>query len=540
MTKKLIALRLLSVLSSIAAGKKKGKEASYSKSRLIGFLLIYVYLAGTFAFLSSTIAYSLGSVFIPLGLESLYFGLFMTATVTIVFVLSIFETKSELFESKDNELLLSMPIKPRSIVLSRIFTVLVYNYIETLIIMLPAIVVYAICGGSITGIFGASAVTLLLPLLATSLASGVGYLVALLTKRMKNKSFFVTAVYLAFMAVYFIGYDALMKGINNLAEASDEFALELAKSLGFFDAFGSAALFEPMNFTLFAVVSVGVAIAAYIVISHHYVSIVTGGGSSSRVTYRERKLKKRSAFYALAMKEIRGFISSPLYMLNSGLGVIFCIVLGIMALVKREELITMLPIITVLFEGIGDANAFVYAMIPVAVIFVMSMVYISTPALSLEGKRLWIVKSMPVSAKTLLYAKLVPHLLFSIPSVIVGSVLFTVAFEPGLEYLPFIIITPIVGSVFSALFGGVVGSVFCKFDYQSEVRVIKQSAASTVSLFGMMLLSVGFAALTIWLSIVLSPLAASFVLLGLLVCLSAVCLWLLSGIIARKLDRVEV
>ena len=170
MTKKLIALRFLSILNSIAMGRKKGKSSSYSKARLLGYLLIYAYLIATFVSLSSMIAYSLGSVFIPLGFETLYFGLFMTASVTLVFVLSIFETKSELFESKDNELLLSMPIKPNSIVLSRIVTVLVYNYIETLIVMVPAIVVYGIVGGSVVGVLGASVTTLILPLLATALA----------------------------------------------------------------------------------------------------------------------------------------------------------------------------------------------------------------------------------------------------------------------------------------------------------------------------------------------------------------------------------
>jgi hypothetical protein len=49
--------------------------------------------------------------------------------VKVFFIISIFTAQAELFEAKDNDLLLSMPIKPRTILLSRIGIMIQYDYL---------------------------------------------------------------------------------------------------------------------------------------------------------------------------------------------------------------------------------------------------------------------------------------------------------------------------------------------------------------------------------------------------------------------------
>jgi ABC-2 type transport system permease protein len=540
MTKRLIALRFRALISAVAMGKRKGQGAAYSKGRLVGYLLAYTYIAIVFGGLAAAMAFTLGRLFLPLGFDGLYFGMFMTAAVSIVFVLSVFETKSELFECKDNELLLSMPIKPRDIVLSRISTVLIYNYLETLLIMGPAIVVYAILGGSPVGIFGASAVTLILPLIATSLSSGAGYLVALLTKRIKNKTFFTTALYLIFFALYFVGYNSLLDGMDSLAEISPEVAAALAEGLGFIGVVGSAALLSPLPFVILLVAAALLSLTAYTLISKNYISIVTGSTTASHIAYRARRLENRGCFYALAVKEIRGFIGSPMYMLNSGVGIIFIVAIGIMALVNKNELMAVLPALASVFGEGTDPYALISAMIPMSISLIASTVFISAPALSLEGKRLWIVKSMPISARVLLLSKLVPHIAFTAPAVLLASVLIKAALMPSVEFIPFIILTPIAGVFFTALLGGVIGATLCRFDYRNDVQVVKQSAAVGVSMFSAFVLSFGISALNIWLSIVLSPIIAAALVLCVILALSAALAWLLFTVLAKKYDNIEV
>jgi ABC-2 type transport system permease protein len=188
MIKTLIGIRLRSALSGILGGRQKNGKKNSGRGKIIAFIIAYVYLIAVFGGLFSFYATAAAPVLIAAKLDWFYFAMFTVIAFAMTFVLSIFETKGELFECKDNELLLAMPIKPRDIVLSRIFTVLIYNYLETLLVMLPAIICYVVFGGSAMGIIGSVILTLTLPIFSTALASGLGYAVALLSKKFKKNS----------------------------------------------------------------------------------------------------------------------------------------------------------------------------------------------------------------------------------------------------------------------------------------------------------------------------------------------------------------
>ena len=193
MIKTLLGARLRSALSTLLSRGKKDGSTRIGKGRVAALALAYIYVIVVFGGLMAFNAVSMAPVLISLDLDWFYFATFTAIAFLGVFLLSIFETKSELFECKDNELLLSMPIRPRDIVLSRVFTVLVFNYLETFLLILPAVIVYAIFGGSLHGIIGSILVMLLLPLLSTSLSSGVGYVLAIVAKKLKNNSFLTVA-----------------------------------------------------------------------------------------------------------------------------------------------------------------------------------------------------------------------------------------------------------------------------------------------------------------------------------------------------------
>ena len=109
MTKRLIKNRLIGLLAGF--GGKKGKNGkSVSAGKVVLFTLLYLYVACAFLFLSVSMSLSFGAVLIPGGASWLYYSIFILATFTLLFVFSIFETKGELFDCKDNDLLLSMPI----------------------------------------------------------------------------------------------------------------------------------------------------------------------------------------------------------------------------------------------------------------------------------------------------------------------------------------------------------------------------------------------------------------------------------------------
>lgn len=534
MIKALISIRLRSAAKALIGKKKDGSAAKPSVGRIVGFSILYLYVFVVFVALFSLMALGMASVMIPLGLDYLYFAIFMLISFSLVFIFSIFETKSELFECKDNELLLSMPINPRHIVISRIFTVLIYNYAEEAVVMLPCIIIYAVFGGSINGILGGILVSLALPLLATALASGVGYLVALISKRVKKNSFMTLIISLAFLALYFVGYGAFISSMESLEDPNADFST-LGENLGVLKYLGEAATLNPLWTPLLILVSLGAAYIAYRIISSSYISIVTDNRGTKKTEYKARRLVRKSAFSALVGKELRRFFSSATYMLNAGLGMVFTVIVAVIALINKSELESVVSMLSSELAGIDLSGALAVLMIALLVMC-SSMNIMSSAALSLEGKSLWILKTMPVTAREVLFSKAMPHIIVTTPPTLIASVLLLIASGASPIYWIFFILTPIAANALGAFFGMMINTACPKFEFENEAQPIKQSLSTFIATFALMFYGMAVIALNFVLSIfglaIVAAIATLLLTGGLAVAFAAV----LAGPSARKYE----
>ena len=72
---------------------------------------------------------SLCAPLLSAGLGWLYFALAGILAVVLAVVGSVFLTQATLYEAKDNELLLSLPIPPSKILLARMLSLYVQNFL---------------------------------------------------------------------------------------------------------------------------------------------------------------------------------------------------------------------------------------------------------------------------------------------------------------------------------------------------------------------------------------------------------------------------
>ena len=383
MIRALIKLRLSGLFSGIASKNKKGEFVKPSRAKVILFSILYAYITIVFTAFAAVAIWGVGAVLIPAGLPMFFFGVVITLSFAVIFIFSIFETKAELFDCKDNELVLSMPIKPGSIVISRIIVVLIYNYLIGAIFTIPATVVYAIySGGEIKGIIGSLLTSLITPLVATALASAVGYAVAAISKKLKNKTLATMAISIIFLALYFWGYSALL---GNVEEADIAAAIiGMTENIGFVGEIGRAALLYPLNTAIFMLVGAAIALGAYLLVSAFYFSIITSNHSASRSSYKKKKLRKSSSVASLVRKEFSKIASSATYMLNCGIGVAFLAAVAVLVVIKKDLLMELVGILPMLVEG-ADTNASVALTASVIMLFISSMITFSACALSLEG-----------------------------------------------------------------------------------------------------------------------------------------------------------
>ena len=206
--------------------------------------------------------------------------------------------------------------------------------------------------------------------------------------------------------------------------------------------------------------------------------MVTANKGEKKAKYREKQISVRSADNALLGKEFRRFLSSPNYMLNSGLGIILMIVVAVALLVKADT------VRAILAEIFGEKNDMIFLIAAAAGCIMTSMNDMTAPSVSLEGKNLWLVQVFPVSAWQVLMAKLKMHLILTwIPAAIMVISL-EVVLQPRLVFAVLIPLAVASYILFMALFGLSMNLKMPNVTWTNEIVPIKQSMCVMITLFG--------------------------------------------------------
>ena len=159
-------------------------------------------------------------------------------------------------------------------------------------------------------------------------------------------------------------------------------------------------------------------------------------------------------------------------MLNCGLGIFMLLLAAVMALVKQELIVDVLA-------TIGEELPEILGILPLAVLssicMIVSINTISTPSISLEGKNLWILRSLPVTGRQVLGAKRNLHISMNVwPALLaVAAVSFAMKLEPVTAVLIGVYVCAFVW--FTGDIGLVVGVLRPNFHWSNETMPIKQS-----------------------------------------------------------------
>jgi ABC-2 type transport system permease protein len=162
-----------------------------NKVRIIGMVLLAVYVAISLFTSIYMTANSAAKTLVQYNLIVYMPILFFIGSSLSTFMFTMYNAKASMFNSNDNDLLLAMPIKPSTILASRLIFIILWNMLVSLAIMTPAFVVY-VMNTHVTFSFYLYAVFifLLLPVVPTIIASIIGYIIAYLTSKSNIKNWF--------------------------------------------------------------------------------------------------------------------------------------------------------------------------------------------------------------------------------------------------------------------------------------------------------------------------------------------------------------
>ena len=117
--------------------KYKAKESSNKITKIIFPIILFLMVSMAIG----TYAYMFGKELSNYHLTYIMISLFIIFVTIITFIEGIYKSQGILFDSKDNELLFSLPIKKHQILFVRIFKLLLFEYLYNLMFLLPAFVV---------------------------------------------------------------------------------------------------------------------------------------------------------------------------------------------------------------------------------------------------------------------------------------------------------------------------------------------------------------------------------------------------------------
>ncbi len=472
----LLKVQIQSLFSSIFTLGRPAKKRGPMSRVLVALLFLYIAAA-----LGSSVGFFFSVLYAPLrdaGLRWLYFSLGGISAFVISFVGSVFLAQSALYEAKDNELLLSMPIRPGTILASRFTTILASAFLLQQLFLLPGAIVWWLNGPTgIAGVVMYVLVSLLLPFMVAALSGLGGYALMRVASRVRRKSLVLVILSLAFLGAYFYGYSRLMGIMNTLAARGAAMADAVRTAL--FPAYHFGLAIDTgsvVSLLLFALCCVIPFALVYALISGRYLKMLTEKRGERKIAYVSKELKAGRPFGALVGREIKRFTSSATYMMNASLGLIFMPVFPFLLLFNPGWQSSLSN-----FEGMSGILAPASA---VVLCLLCASVFISAPSISLEGRSLWIAQTLPVSAGQVVFSKAATHALLTVPFQLLSAAALAITLKTSLRDTLALFLLPLPVIAFTALLGVALNLRFPKLEWRTVTEPVKQGASTILAMFG--------------------------------------------------------
>lgn len=436
-------------------------------------------------------------------------------------IFTFMKARGVLFGARDHDLVMSLPISRRVVVVARMATLFGSAIALAALFMAPLYAVYfATTGADAARVACATVSILLAPLAPTALSTFAAFAVTAISARFRHAN-------LAYIVVALLAMLALVFGSSLLSFASGmdrqgTAAAMMGTIAGLQDgivaawppaAWATAAIVrgEFATFGLFVLVNLGVAALCVEIMQRCYLSINgmlagrrhrAGGGAL-------RLAPARSPFWALVLKEFRTLLGIPSYAFNCLFGYLLMVGIAVaLAVLGVRNLLTPDVINGVDAAVLASLVDRAYLLLPWAFAFCATTGASSTISISLEGRAAWLMATAPLGTATVIGAKLASNAL-PVGCSLGASVLIMLASGQvdalcALEVL-------VVGAGLFYLWANVgiaIDAARPNFSWTSPNEIVKRSAPITVSVVGGMVCEFGLGALCVGVLPAVAPIAA--------------------------------
>lgn len=475
---------------------KNGTETSEKgKKKKIGLFII---LAVCFAPTISMLCYGMSAVYDALKIvnaQDLILGLVTSINCSIIFFFGLFYILNFFYFTKDMDTLLSLPLKPNTILSSKFTVVIFYEYMLELFTLLPFLITYgAKSGNAISYYFVVLLVFLFLPVFPLCLDAVIDMIIMRFTNVGKNKDRFKTV---AGLTALFLGIginfyfqrlgnsssttrfsDTLLKGDNKaIAISSKLFITAKFASLGLFQ---SSSLKGICNILLFLALSAIAMVIFFIFGRCFYLRGVIGisesyskGEKISRGELNKNSTGK-SPLVAYTYKELKILFRTPAYFIN-------CVIMNFLwplfifiPILSNPEILKQVSLLNKIYED-PKLQAIIIAGGFAFLVFIGVTNGVTSTAISREGTGAYFMKYIPIPYKVQIRSKILSGLILSGFGVLVFIIVVSIMVRPPVMLLVPIIILGALGIIFISITGIILDLKFPKLNWDNEQKAVKQN-----------------------------------------------------------------
>ncbi|MDD6208438.1 MAG: hypothetical protein PUB10_07975 [Clostridiales bacterium] len=433
---------------------------------LIGMLVLYV---------CST---SYGLCYLKMG--SLVPAVLSMCVSVVVFMFTLFKAGPVLFDQRAYERQITLPVTVQAVIVSRFLSMYLTCLLLGLLVMLPGMVVYGVLEQPgfffyLYGIIGC----LFLPLLPLTAASVIGAVITGISVRWKKKK--LVEIVLSLLAVCVLFFGSIWMSRMEETEMKD-FFLHLAdlleKQIGTLyppAVWLSKAMVDGRigELLLFLSVSFGCFLVFLFILQAFYEKICNclSANEASR-DYEMKTLSIKPVRQSMVERELCHYFSSTVYVTNTMVGYVLMVVITLAVVIMGTEKL----------EHMVGLPGIVERVLPVMLGAMPVLMPISSSSISMEGKQWWLIQTLPVQKKDVIQSKIWANLIVVFPFYLVSEMIALIALKPGVVSACCLLVVPAVYIVFGARMGVLINLIFPVFDWDNETRVVKQSAATFVTM----------------------------------------------------------
>ncbi|NLF80541.1 MAG: hypothetical protein GX572_05045 [Clostridia bacterium] len=371
----------------------------------------------------------------------------------------------------DADLLLSLPLPRRTILLAKSAARYVFDLLPIIMLVLPSILVYFIrLHPGLPFLLRGLLALALLPLFSTGIAGFINWMLFRVGNRLRNPQLIITLLSVLLLLAVVGGNFLLSAGLN---EAESAGALlyrlqtigPLAWPVGFILSGNVLSLLKLALFT-------GLPFLLGCWLSARIFGATRRNWHSAR---RDLVFRRRGRVAALISKELRRYFGSTIYLLNTGFGLIMATVFTIALLIGGNR---WFGDILVLGQSSG--------LLPFVLLFIYSFCagtcYIAACSISLEGRHIDLLKAQPLPVMEIFAAKILTNIIVTLPLTFVCSLAAALYLRLAFIDALIVVLIPSLVCLMSASIGLAINLALPRLDWDNETQVVKQSMASLLAL----------------------------------------------------------